>query len=147
MIKKSLIKFGITETGKKNSLIRKAKNRNLWKNRTYKKTPNCTALNTVGQKIRVEQLFSWANAPVGQMFQWDKCPSGTTVLWEKCCSGTNVPVGQMSGGTNVSGKNVRWDIFQVGLMSCGTIVSGTVVTPPTMSHSTHALGSTCSVDP
>ena len=54
--------------------------------------------------------------------------SGTTVLWDKCPSGTNVPVGQMSSGTNVRGTNVQWDSCPVGLMSCGTIVSGTVVT-------------------
>ena len=56
--------------------------------------------------------------------------SGTTVQWDKCPSGTNVPVGQMSSGTNVRGTNVQWDSCPVGLMSCGTIVSGTVVTPP-----------------
>ena len=56
--------------------------------------------------------------------------SGTTVQWDKCPSGTNVPVRQMSSGTNVRGTNVQWDSCQVGQMSCGTIVSGTVVTPP-----------------
>ena len=54
----------------------------------------------------------------------------STVRWDKCPSGTNVPAGQMSSGTNVRGTNVQWDSCPVGQMSCGTIVSVTVVTPP-----------------
>ena len=68
-------------------------------NRTDKKTPDCTAPNTVRQKIR--ELSSGTNVPVGQMSQWDKCT-----------------VAQMSSATNVRGKNVKWDSCPVGQMSC-----------------------------
>ena len=53
-----MITFGISETGKKNRLIRKAKQKAIKKNRTDKKTPDCPAIPRAGFSNRKFISFS-----------------------------------------------------------------------------------------